>query len=74
MLQSPIITHLRQEKAELERRHDEMARKFDRDWPPLVQLREKLRTADEQLAIESEQIASQVRAVAWGSASMSNTR
>jgi len=64
VLQSSVITHLRQERALLERQQDEMARKFSDDWPPLLHLREKLRTADQQLTLEAEQIAAQVRAVA----------
>ena len=64
VLNSPIIGHLRQRQAELERKHSQMAQRFKPGWPQLVQLEEELSKAEEQLETEAETIARRVRAVA----------
>jgi len=64
VLKSPIIGHLRQRHAELERDHAQMAQRFKPDWPARVQLEEELRLASEQLSAEAENIAIHVRAAA----------
>jgi len=64
VLNSPILGHLRQRQAELERKHSQMAKRFRPGWPQLDQLNEELSTAQAQLETEAENIARRVRAVA----------
>ncbi len=64
VLNSPLISNLRQQYAEVERRHSQMSERFKPDWPPLQQLQQELDIARDRLRIESEGIASQVRGVA----------
>ncbi len=64
VLASPIVSHLRQRHAEIEREHTQMAERFKADWPPLAQLGEQLAQARRQLAGEAENIAVHVRAAA----------
>ncbi len=64
VLNSPVIQHLRQRQAELERRVSQMSERFAPEWPPLIQVREELAKAEEQLEQESESIATQVREAA----------
>jgi len=61
---SPVITHLSQRQAELERQISQMSGRFAPEWPPLMQVREELAKADQQLQSTSESIANQVRAAA----------
>jgi len=37
VLNSPLITHLRQRQAELERQFSQMSERFAPEWPPLIQ-------------------------------------
>jgi len=64
VLSSPLITDLKKQYAEVERRHSQIAERFKPDWPPLMQLQEELDGARERLKIETEAIARQVRSVA----------
>ncbi|MBZ5640776.1 MAG: polysaccharide biosynthesis tyrosine autokinase [Acidobacteriia bacterium] len=64
VLNSPLISNLRQQYAEVERRHSQMSERFKPDWPPLQQLQQELDIARDRLRIESDNIASQVRDVA----------
>lgn len=64
VLNSPLITHLRQRQAELERQFSQMSERFAPEWPPLIQVREELSKANQQLQTTSESIAGQVRAAA----------
>ena len=64
VLSSPLITDLKKQHAEVERRHSQMAERFKPDWPPLQQLQQELDGAKERLRIETESIARQVRSVA----------
>jgi succinoglycan biosynthesis transport protein ExoP len=61
VLNSPLISNLRQQYAEVERRHSQMSERFKPDWPPLQQLQQELDIARDRLRIESENIAAQVR-------------
>ena len=62
VLNSPVISHLRQEKAELERRYAQMAERFGPSWPTLVELQVELNQTRSQLSRQSAEIAGQVRA------------
>jgi len=64
VLSSPLITELKKQYAEVERRHSQMAERFKPDWPPLMQLQEELDGAKDRLRIETDSIARQVRSVA----------
>jgi len=64
VLNSPVITQLRQRQAELERQFSQMSERFAPEWPPLIQVREELTKANQQLRTTSESIADQVRAAA----------
>ena len=64
VLNSPLITHLQQRRAELERQISQMSERFAPEWPALIQVREELAKADQQLTTTSELIADQVRAAA----------
>jgi capsular exopolysaccharide synthesis family protein len=64
VLDSPLINTLRQQYAELERRHSQMSERFKSDWPALAELSEELTRAESRLRIETENIARQVREAA----------
>ena len=64
VLNSPLINALKQQYADLERRHGQMSERFRADWPALKQLGEELGQARERLEIEARSIAHQVRSVA----------
>ena len=64
VLNSPLIGHLRQEYAQLERRYAHMVERFNEDWPPRIQLEKELDAARDQLELEAAIIASKVRSVA----------
>jgi succinoglycan biosynthesis transport protein ExoP len=64
VLTSPLISDLKKQYAEIERKHSQMAERFKPDWPPLQQLQEELDRAKERLQIETDAIARQVRSVA----------
>ncbi|MCP3979807.1 MAG: polysaccharide biosynthesis tyrosine autokinase [bacterium] len=64
VLESSLINGLRQQYADLERRHALMSERFRDDWPELAQLSQELLQARRRLAMESTRIANQVRAVA----------
>ncbi|MDH3626641.1 MAG: polysaccharide biosynthesis tyrosine autokinase [Acidobacteriota bacterium] len=64
VLNSPVISHLSQQNAGLERRYAQMAERFGPSWPTLVELREELSQSRTQLSRQSADIASQVRAAA----------
>ena len=64
VLNSQVIAHLREERADLEQRVNQMAEKFAPGWPLLIELREKLTTANKQIEAEAESIAQRVRASA----------
>ncbi len=64
VLNSPLISRLKEEHAAVERRYSQMAERFKSDWPPLQQVQEELAQAIERLNIETETIASRVREVA----------
>ena len=64
VLTSPLITDLKKQYAEIERKHSQMAERFKADWPPLQQLQEEMDRAKERLVIEADAIARQVRSVA----------
>lgn len=64
VLNSPLIANLKQQYAEVERRHSQMAERFKPDWPPLMQLQEELTQARARLVLETDAMAGQVGAVA----------
>ena len=64
VLNSQVISHLREERADLERQVQQMRERFAPGWPALMELEEKLNTARAQIESESESIASRVRAAA----------
>jgi len=64
VLNNPLINHLKQQYAEVERRYSQMAEKFKPGWPALTQLREELDQTQARLEIETENIARQVVGVA----------
>jgi capsular exopolysaccharide synthesis family protein len=64
VVNSPLIAHLRQEQAELQRRHSQMAERFNDEWPPLQQLEEELAQVRRQLDDETESMAGRIRAIA----------
>lgn len=61
VLTSPLISQMRGEYAGYEAEIREMEGRFRPDWPGLRTLRSKLEQVGERLALESSQIASQVR-------------
>jgi len=63
VLGSPLINNLKQQYAEVERRHVQMAQRFGPDWPPLAQLAEELARARARLELDARTIADQVRSV-----------
>lgn len=64
ILNSPLVTNLKQQYAEVERRHSQMAERFKPDWPPLQQLQEELDKARQRLDLESQAIVEKVKGVA----------
>jgi capsular exopolysaccharide synthesis family protein len=64
VMNSSLISTLRREYAELERRHRQMAERFKPDWPPMKELLEEMSQARERLDVESRGIARQVAQVA----------
>ena len=64
VMKSPLIAQLRQQHAEIERRHSRMSERFRPDWPALRELAEALDTASDRLESETRTIAHQVRSVA----------
>ena len=64
VLNNPLISHLKEQYAEVERRYSQMAEKFKPGWPALSQLREELDQTQKRLEIETENIARQVVGVA----------
>ncbi|HXV77643.1 MAG TPA: polysaccharide biosynthesis tyrosine autokinase [Candidatus Polarisedimenticolaceae bacterium] len=64
VLRSPLINNLRQQYAELERKHRQMSERFRDDWPALRQVTEELTQAAARLELETETIATRVRGVA----------
>jgi len=64
VMNSALISRLREEHAEIEARYSEMARTFKPDWPPLQELGSKLEQSRLRLDLESQIIADQVRAAA----------
>ncbi|HEX6851822.1 MAG TPA: polysaccharide biosynthesis tyrosine autokinase [Candidatus Polarisedimenticolaceae bacterium] len=64
VLNSPLIQHLRQQYAEIERKHTLLAERFLPGWPALQELEGELAQARERLEIEQAGIARQVRATA----------
>ncbi len=63
VLSSPLIHHLKQQVAELEREHSQMQERFKPGWPTLAELKEGLSQARAGLEFERQAIASQVRDV-----------
>lgn len=61
---SPLIQHLRQQYAEIERKRTQMAERFKPGWPALQELEGELAQARERLELEQNTIARQVRATA----------
>ncbi|MDX1387990.1 MAG: polysaccharide biosynthesis tyrosine autokinase [Acidobacteriota bacterium] len=61
---SPVITGLKQEHGELERRYSQMKERFKPGWPELGRLEEELAQARRQIELETTNIANQVYAVA----------
>jgi len=64
VLSNSLISHLKQQYAEVERRYSQMAKKFKPGWPALTQLREELDQTQKRLEIETANIARQVVGVA----------
>ncbi|HXV76853.1 MAG TPA: polysaccharide biosynthesis tyrosine autokinase [Candidatus Polarisedimenticolaceae bacterium] len=62
VMNSPLISRLREEYAGLEAQVSEQSERFGEDWPVLQTLTTKLRQAERRLAIETELISQQVRA------------
>ncbi|ANM29258.1 hypothetical protein ABI59_06145 [Acidobacteria bacterium Mor1] len=58
---SPLINHLKQEHAQVERRYGQMAGRFRDDWPGLAELRDELQQATTRLQSEVASLANQVR-------------
>jgi len=63
VLQSALISNLRQKYADLERERSQLAERFGPSWPALQQIEQEMTQARERLQIETEAIAEQVRAV-----------
>ena len=63
VLASPLISDLKRQYAEVERRHTLARERFKSDWPALAELEEELRQARTRLEVEALGIASQVRQV-----------
>lgn len=61
VLQSPLIAKLKEQYAEIERKHSQMSERFRPGWPALQQLEQEMRQARERLDLETKAIASQVR-------------
>jgi capsular exopolysaccharide synthesis family protein len=64
VIRSPLISRLRQEYAELERRQRQTAERFGPEWPERRLLDEEVRQAAARLELERDLIASQARAAA----------
>jgi capsular exopolysaccharide synthesis family protein len=64
VLQSQLITDLKMQYADIERRYNQAAERFKADWPPLQQMQEELDGAANRLEVETDTIARQVRSVA----------
>jgi capsular exopolysaccharide synthesis family protein len=64
VLNSPLITKLREDYASLEADLTEMERRFGDDWPEVRTLRSKQERAAKRLALEIDHVATQVRASA----------
>ena len=64
VLQSQLITDLKMQYADIERRYNQAAERFKADWPPLQQMQEELDGAANRLEVETDTIALQVRSVA----------
>jgi capsular exopolysaccharide synthesis family protein len=64
VLQSDLISRLRQEYATYEIQYSEKVELFKSDWPDVMTLRSKLEQARERLELETLRIAAQVRAAA----------
>ncbi len=64
VLDSNLISRLRENYAELDRRHSQMAERFKPGWPEMAQLEEEMRQARERIALETDGIARQVREAA----------
>jgi capsular exopolysaccharide synthesis family protein len=67
VMNSDLIGRLRQESAIYEAEYSEMSRKFNDSWPGIQTLKSKLEQSRLRLDLETERIASQVRASAEGS-------
>ena len=63
VLSSPLIHHLKQRVAELERQHSQVQEQFKPGWPALAELEEGLAQARAGLEFERQAIAGQVRDV-----------
>lgn len=61
VLESPLIAKLREQYAEIERKHTQMAERFRPGWPALQQLEQEMQKARERLDLETKAIARQVR-------------
>jgi capsular exopolysaccharide synthesis family protein len=61
VLESSLINGLKQQHAELERRHGQMAERFKPGWPALTEVAEELKRAEERLRLEAATVARQVR-------------
>jgi capsular exopolysaccharide synthesis family protein len=61
VLNSPLINSLKEEYAEIERRHSLMSERFKPEWPALVELEGEMEQARERLELEIASIVGQVR-------------
>ncbi len=64
VLESPLIAKLKEQYAEIERKHSQMSERFRPGWPALGQLEQEMRQARERLDLETSAIARQVREAA----------